>query len=139
MHKSLGNGVDPDDMVRKYGADIVRLWAASSDYHADVRCSDAIFRQLSETYRKIRNTARILLANLGDFNPDTDAVPAERLHEIDKWILSRLNDLIRVCRAGYDGYEFHTVTHAVSNFCTNELSKLYVDITKDRLYTEGKT
>ena len=139
MHKSLGNGVDPDDVVKKYGADIVRLWAASSDYHADVRCSDAIFRQLSETYRKIRNTARILLANLGDFDPDTDSVSAEALHDVDKWILSRLNQLIKVCRDGYDTYEFHTVTHAISNFCTNDLSKLYVDITKDRLYTDAKT
>ena len=139
MHKSLGNGIDPNDVVKKYGADIVRLWAASSDYHADVRCSDAIFRQLSETYRKIRNTARILLANIGDFDPNTDSVPVSELHDIDKWILSRLNRLIETCRVGYDGYEFHTVTHAVNNFCTNELSKLYVDITKDRLYTDGKT
>lgn len=139
MHKSLGNGIDPDDVIKKYGADIVRLWAASSDYHADVRCSDAIFRQLSETYRKIRNTARILLANLGDFQPETDMVPTETLHDVDKWILARLNELVKACRAGYDEYEFHVVTHAVSNFCTNDLSKLYVDITKDRLYTDAKT
>ena len=136
MHKSLGNGVDPADMVKKYGADLVRLWAASSDYHADVRCSDAIFRQLSEMYRKIRNTSRILLGNLGDFDPNTHAVAVEELYDIDKWILGRLQELIRVCRQGYDEYEFHSIFHAVNNFCTNDLSKLYVDITKDRVYTE---
>ncbi len=139
MHKSLGNGVDPDDMVKKYGADIVRLWAASGDYHVDVRCSDALFRQLSEIYRKVRNTARILLANLGDFDPNTDMVPVDELQEIDQWILSRANDLAATCRRAYDNYEFHFVYHAVNNFCTNDLSKLYVDITKDRLYTDGKT
>ena len=137
MHKSLGNGVDPDDMVKKYGADIVRLWAASSDYHVDIRCSDAIFRQLSEIYRKIRNTSRILMANLGDFNPDTNMVAVEDLHDIDKWILSRLNNLVKVCRDAYDAYEFHIAYHAINNFCTIDLSKLYVDITKDRLYTDA--
>ena len=138
MHKSLGNGVDPLDMVKKYGADIVRLWAASCDYHVDVRCSDAIFRQLSEIYRKIRNTARILLANLGDFNPDLDCVAPDALQEIDKWVLSRANELAAACRKAYDDYEFHMAYHAINNFCTNDLSKLYVDITKDRLYTDGK-
>ena len=138
MHKSLGNGVDPDDMVKKYGADLVRLWAASGDYHVDVRCSDAIFRQLSEIYRKIRNTSRILLANLGDFNPATDAVAVEQLHDVDKWILARTNELVKACRRAYDDYEFHMAFHAINNFCTNDLSKLYVDITKDRLYTDAK-
>ncbi|MCQ2429960.1 MAG: isoleucine--tRNA ligase [Clostridia bacterium] len=138
MHKSLGNSVSPDDMVKKYGGDLVRLWVASSDYHVDVRCSDNIFRQLSETYRKIRNTARILLANISDFNPDTDSVPVSELHDVDKWILSRLNELTKVCLEGYNTYEFHVVYHAINNFCTNDLSKLYVDITKDRLYTDGK-
>ncbi len=138
MHKSLGNGVDPDDMVKKYGADLVRLWAASGDYHVDVRCSDAIFRQLSEIYRKVRNTARILLANLGDFDPNTDMVATGDLQEIDKWIIARANELAKTCRRAYDDYEFHFVYHAINNFCTNDLSKLYVDITKDRLYTDGK-
>ena len=137
MHKSLGNGVDPDDMVKKYGADLVRLWAASGDYHVDVRCSDAIFRQLSEVYRKIRNTCRILLANLGDFDA-AEALPVDQLHDVDKWVLSRMNELVKSCRASYDAYEFHMVFHAISNFCTNDLSKLYVDITKDRLYTDAK-
>ena len=138
MHKSLGNGVDPDEIVKKYGSDILRLWAASCDYHVDIRCSDAIFRQLSEVYRKIRNTARILLANIGDFNPDTDLVAATDLHEIDKWVIARVNELTKVCRDAYNGYEFHMAYNAINTFCTNDLSKLYVDITKDRLYTDGK-
>ena len=136
MHKSLGNGVDPDDVVKKFGGDIARLWAASTDYHADVRCSDNIFRQQSETYRKIRNTARILLANLGDFNPDTDMVAYDELPAIDQWILARYNKLVKECREAFDGYEFHIAYHALNNFCTIDLSKLYVDITKDRVYTE---
>ena len=136
MHKSLGNGVDPDDMVKKYGADLVRLWAASGDYHVDVRCSDNIFKQLAESYRKFRNTARILLANLGDFDPKTDMVALSELCEIDRWALSRTNALIESARESYAKYEFHQIYHAVNNFCTNDLSKLYVDITKDRVYTE---
>ncbi len=136
MHKSLGNSVSPDDMVKKYGADLVRLWAASSDYHADVRCSDNIFKQLSETYRKIRNTARIMMANLGDFNPDTDMVAYDDMLEIDKWIVAEMNKLTKICREGYDNYEFHIVYHSINKFCTIELSKLYIDITKDRLYVE---
>ncbi len=136
MHKSLGNSVSPDDMVKKYGADLVRLWAAASDYHVDVRCSDNIFKQLSEAYRKIRNTARIIMANLGDFDPDKDSVSYEDMCEIDKWILASTNELVKTCREGYDSYEFHMVYHAINKFCTIELSKLYIDITKDRLYVE---
>ncbi len=136
MHKSLGNSVSPDEMVKKYGAELVRLWAASSDYHADVRCSDNIFKQLSETYRKIRNTARIIMANLGDFNPDTDMVAEQDMQEIDRWIIAETNELVKTCREAYDEYEFHIVYHAINKFCTIELSKLYIDITKDRLYVE---
>lgn len=137
MHKSLGNTVSPDEVVKKYGAELVRLWVASSDYRVDVRVSDAIFKQLSETYRKIRNTARILLANLGDFDPETGLLPAEELCEIDKWALTRVNELAQVARESYDKYEFHVLYHAVNNFCTTDLSKLYIDITKDRVYTEA--
>ncbi len=136
MHKSLGNSISPDDIVKKYGAELVRLWAASSDYHADVRCSDNIFKQLSESYRKIRNTARIMMANLGDFNPDTDMVAYNDMLDIDRWIVAETNELVKTCRDAYDGYEFHIVYHAINKFCTIELSKLYVDITKDRLYVE---
>ena len=138
MHKSLGNGVDPADLIKDFGADIVRLWAASSDYHADVRCSKEIFKQLSEAYRKIRNTARIILANIGDFDPERDAVAPADMLEIDKWILAGLNKLVAECRKAYNDYEFHMVYHAINNFCTIDLSKLYIDITKDRVYT-GKT
>jgi len=138
MHKSLGNGVDPADLIKDFGADIVRLWAASSDYHADVRCSKEIFKQLSEAYRKIRNTARIILANIGDFDPERDAVAPADMLEIDKWILAGLNKLVAECRKAYNDYEFHLVYHAINNFCTIDLSKLYIDITKDRVYT-GKT
>lgn len=138
MHKSLGNSIAPEEMISKYGADIVRLWVASSDYRVDVRVSDNIFKQLSETYRKIRNTSRIILANLNDFDPDKDMVAPEELYEIDKWAVSRLNDLAATVRKAYDTYEFHLVYHGVNNFCTNDLSKLYIDITKDRVYVEKK-
>ena len=142
MHKSLGNTVAPEDMIKKYGAEMVRLWVASSDYKADVRVSEPIFKQLSESYRKIRNTIRILLANLGsaetDFDPDRDMVEPEKLCDIDKWALSRLNRLVAGAVKAYDEYSFHTVFHDVHNFCSIDLSKLYVDITKDRLYCEKK-
>ncbi|MBQ5602223.1 MAG: class I tRNA ligase family protein, partial [Clostridia bacterium] len=136
MHKSLGNTIAPDEIIKKYGAELVRLWVASSDYRVDVRVSDNIFKQLSETYRKIRNTARILMANLNGFNPDTDIVPIEKLQDIDKWALSRMNALAKAAREAYDNYEFHIIYHGVNNFCTTDMSKLYVDITKDRVYTE---
>ena len=136
MHKSLGNGVDPQDVVKKYGADLLRLWAASSDYKVDVRVSDEIFKQLSEVYRKIRNTARLFMANLNDFNPDTDLVCVSELDEIDKWALARLNALVDKVRRSYDNYDFHIATHDIANFCTVDMSKLYIDITKDRLYVE---
>ena len=136
MHKSLGNTVAPDDVIKKYGADLVRLWVASSDYTVDVRASDNIFKQLSEAYRKIRNTARIIMANLGDFEPDRDFMPVNELLDIDRWALARLNALIKTARNGYDTYQFHLVYHAVNNFCTIDMSKLYIDITKDRVYVE---
>ena len=135
MHKSLGNSIAPEEMISKYGADLVRLWVASSDYRVDVRVSDNIFKQLSEAYRKIRNTARIIMANLSDFNPDTDIVKASEMYEIDKWILAKFNELVKVCRKAYDDFEFHIIYHEINNFCTTELSKLYIDITKDRVYT----
>lgn len=137
MHKSLGNSIAPEEVIKKYGADLVRLWVASSDYRVDVRVSDNIFKQLSETYRKIRNTARIMMANIGDFDPDNDAVPVEELHDIDKWALSKVNALAKTVREAYDDYEFHVVYHSINNFCTIDMSKLYIDITKDRVYTEA--
>ena len=136
MHKSLGNAVSPDDIIKNYGADILRLWVSSVDYTCDARISKDILKQLSDVYRKIRNTVRILLANLSDFNPDTDSVPADKLQEIDKWALSRLNKLVKDVREAYERYEFHNIYHDINNFCTIDMSKLYVDITKDRVYVE---
>ena len=142
MHKSLGNTVAPEDVISKYGADLVRLWVASSDYQVDVRCSDNIFKQLSEAYRKVRNTLRFLMANLGapddDFDPSRDLVDITLLPEIDRWMLSKLNDLTARVRAAYDRYAFHIVYHEICDFCTVEISKLYADIVKDRIYVEKK-
>ena len=136
MHKSLGNSIYPSDMIAKYGADLVRLWVASSDYRVDVRVSDPIFRQLSDAYRKIRNTVRILIADLADFDPNRDMLALEKLPEIDRWMISRMNDLTKAVLEAYNDYEFHIIYHEIGNFCTTELSKLYIDITKDRVYTE---
>ncbi|MBQ5808433.1 MAG: class I tRNA ligase family protein, partial [Clostridia bacterium] len=139
MHKSLGNSVSPLDLIKKYGADLVRLWVASSDYRVDVRASEAIFKQLSETYRKVRNTARILLANIGeDFDPNNDIIPTSELLPLDKWAVCRANRLIKACRTAYEDYEFHLVYREINNFCTVDISKLYVDITKDRMYCEAE-
>ena len=135
MHKSLGNSVAPEEVISKFGADILRLWVASSDYRVDVRVSDAIFKQLSDTYLKIRNTARYILGNLNGFDPNA-LVPFEELPELDRWALVRLNKLIEKVRAGYDEYEFHIVYHAVHNFCAVDMSSFYLDIIKDRLYCE---
>ncbi len=138
MHKSLGNSIAPEEVIVKYGADLVRMWVASSDYRVDVRVSDAIFKQLSETYRKIRNTSRIIMANLEGFDPDKDMVSADKLYDIDKWAISRINKLTKTVRDAYASYDFHIVYHEVNNFCTTDMSKLYIDITKDRLYCEAK-
>ena len=138
MHKSLGNGIAPEEITEKYGADILRLWAASADFRVDVRASDNIFKQLCETYRKIRNTSRLFMANLGDFDPKTDMVAVDDLCEIDKWALARLDKLVKSVRESYENYEFHIVYHELNNFCTIDMSKLYIDITKDRLYVEKK-
>ena len=137
MHKSLGNSVLAEDVVKKYGADILRAWVASSDYQVDVRVSDKILGQLGEIYRKIRNTARILLANLGDFDPDNDMLPVSELEDIDKWIIAGANELAARSVKNYDEYVFHGVFHDLANFCTVDLSKLYIDITKDRSYVEA--
>ena len=136
MHKSLGNGVDPAEIFKKYGADLLRLWAGSADYHVDVRCSDNIFKQLSQNYLKFRNTARYCLGNLDGFDPDHLVSPEEML-ELDRWAVTKLNELIRKCFAAYDNYEFHVVSHAINDFCVVELSSFYLDIIKDRLYCEG--
>ena len=137
MHKSLGNGVDPEEIFQKYGADLVRLWAGSADYHVDVRCSDNIFKQLSQNYLKFRNTARYCLGNLAGFDPQNLVSPQEML-PLDKWAITRLNQLMERCKAAYDEYEFHVVSHAINDFCVVDLSSFYLDIIKDRLYCEEK-
>lgn len=136
MSKSLGNGVSPDEIVKKYGADILRLWVASSDYQADIRISNDILKQLSEAYRKIRNTARFMLGNLYDFDPNKDIIEDKNLMEIDKWALNTLADLEQKVIAAYENFEFHQVYHAVLNFCVVDMSNFYLDVIKDRLYVE---
>ena len=136
MHKSLGNGMSPDEVTEKFGADILRIWVASSDYHADIRISQDILKQLSDAYRKIRNTARFILSNLGDFNPDTDSVSVEKLDGIDKWAMARMDEIIEKCKAAYDKFDFHIVYSTMRDFCTIDLSNFYLDILKDRLYVE---
>ena len=137
MHKSLGNGVDPADLIRDFGADIVRLWAASADYRADVRCSKEIFKQLSQNYLKFRNTARYCLGNLDGFDAEHLVAPEDML-ELDRWAVTKLNELIRTGFEAYDNYEFHVLTHAINDFCVVELSSFYLDILKDRLYCESR-
>ena len=135
MHKSLGNGVDPADLIKDFGADIVRLWAASSDYHADVRCSKEIFKQIAQNYQKFRNTARYCLGNLNDFDPN-NLISADQMEELDRWALTKLGKLIENCRKSYENYEFHVVAHTINDFCVVELSSFYLDIIKDRLYCD---
>ena len=137
MHKSLGNGVDPADMIKEFGADIVRLWAGSADYHVDVRCSKDIFKHLSQNYLKFRNTARYCLGNLDGFDPDDLVAPQDML-ELDRWAITKLNELIAKVDEAYNNYEFHIVSHAINDFCVVELSSFYLDIIKDRLYCEAK-
>ena len=137
MHKSLGNGVDPADIFNKYGADLIRLWAGSANYHVDVCGSEVIFKQLSQNYLKFRNTARYCLGNLDGFDPNNLVKPEEML-ELDRWAVTKLNQLTEKCFAAYDNYEFHVVSHAINDFCVVELSSFYLDIIKDRLYCEEK-
>ena len=137
MSKSVGNTVTPEDLLPKYGAEILRLWAASEDYTEDIRLSTEIMDRLADAYRRIRNTYRFLLGNLSDFDPARDRQSYARLDEVDRWILDRLARLIaRVTRA-YEDYQFHTAFHAVHNFCAVDLSAQYLDIIKDRLYTSA--
>ena len=139
MHKSAGNGVEPSEIIKDYGADIIRLWVASSDYTVDVRAGKNIFKQLSEAYRKIRNTARFILGNLDGFDPNTDCVADDQLQDIDRWALAALDDLIVNTNAGYAVYDFNKVYHAVYNFCVVAMSNFYLDVTKDRLYCTNGT
>jgi isoleucyl-tRNA synthetase len=137
MHKSAGNAVSPNEVVKESGAEILRLWSASSDYREDMRCSPEILQRVSDAYRKIRNTARFALGNLDGFDPDRDAVKLSQMHEIDRWALAELDSLIRRVLEGYKAYEFHAVYQALYQFCTVTLSARYFDIIKDRLYTSA--
>ncbi len=137
MHKSLGNAIAPEEVIKDYGADLLRLWVSSSDYHQDVRISKELFKQLSEIYLKIRNTARFILGNLDGFDPD-DQVPLEDLCDIDRWALMRLNILVEKVRDSYENYEYHPIYHAIHNFCVIDMSNQYLDIIKDRLYCESR-
>jgi len=135
MSKSLGNIVAPSEVIDKYGAEILRLWVSASDYRDDIRISEKFLKQLSDAYRRIRNTCRFLLGNLADFNPEKDSVSYKLMPDIDRFALHRLSELIEKTRKAYDTYEFHLVYHALYNYCTLDLSAFYLDILKDRLYT----
>ena len=134
MHKSAGNGMEPSEIIRDYGADIIRLWVASSDYTVDVRAGKEIFRQLSEAYRKMRNTARFMLGNINDFDPAKDMVAEDQLFEIDRWALEACNKLTANLRDAYDHYDFSRAYHALYNFRVIDMSNFYMDVIKDRLY-----
>lgn len=135
MSKSAGNVVAPEEVIHRLGADVLRLWVAAEDYRDDIKISDEILKRLADAYFRIRNTFRFLLGNLYDFNPETDTVSYQNLYAIDRWALHRLQKLIGRVREAYEAFEFHTVYHSVQNFCAVEMSALYFDILKDRLYT----
>lgn len=136
MSKSIGNVVVPNKVMQQLGADILRLWVASVDYQSDVRVSDKILKQVAEVYRKIRNTLRFLLGNLKDFNPATDRKSYEQLEEVDRYMINRLNEVVKKVRDSYEAYDFSTVYQTIHNFCTIDLSSFYLDFTKDILYIE---
>ena len=141
MHKSKGNVVLPEEVISKYGADVLRLWVASLDFHNDVRVSPEMLKQLSEAYRKIRNTARFILGNLGNgdgFNPDTDMVALDKLSDFDKWALSRLDSVIEKVKASYEAFDFYLAYHAIHSFCVVDMSNFYLDIVKDTLYCSAE-
>lgn len=135
MSKSLGNGIDPLKVIEQMGADILRLWVSSADYRTDVAASPGILKQVTESYRKIRNTFRYMLGNIYDFDYSQDKVAYDQINELDKWALLKLAKLVNRVTKAYDDYEFHVVYHAVHNFCTVDMSAFYLDVIKDRLYT----
>ncbi len=135
MSKSIGNVISPSEVIEKYGAEILRLWVSASDYREDIRISDNILKQLTDAYRRIRNTSRFMMGNLYDFDPDNDGVAYESMPEIDRFALHKLQELVEKGCKGYEAYEFHVIYHTLYNFCTLDLSAFYLDILKDRLYT----
>jgi isoleucyl-tRNA synthetase len=136
MSKSLGNVIQPQEIIKKYGADILRLWVSAEDYRDDIRISPEILERLSEAYRRIRNTCRFLLGNLTDFNPQEHSIEPAQMKQLDRYALDRLNRIIQRVRTAYEDFEFHVVFHTLYNYCTVDLSSLYLDILKDRLYVE---
>ena len=134
MSKSVGNVVAPQEVIDKYGAEILRLWVSSEDYRDDVKVSDEILRHVSDAYRKMRNTMRFLLSNLNDFDPAQDSVGPENFTELDRWALARYAELVRKVKQAYEDYEFHAIYHGLHNFCGTVISSLYMDVLKDRLY-----
>ncbi len=138
MSKSIGNVIAPQEIIKDAGADVLRLWVLSSDYKSDVSISKNIIKQVTEVYRKIRNTARYILGNISDYDVE-NPVPYEQLQEIDKWALTKLNKLIKDCTKAYETYDFHDAYRALNNFCVTDMSNLYLDIIKDRLYTYKKS
>ena len=138
MSKSLGNYIRPDDIIKNYGADILRLWAASVDYRNDTKIGDNIIKQLAEIFKKTRNTARFLLGNIFDFDPAKDYVKYEDLKPIDKFALHKLNKVVEEVTIAFDNYEFYKYFQCLQNFAAVDLSSFYLDIVKDRLYTAGK-
>jgi len=139
MSKSIGNVIYPKDVIKELGADVLRLWVSSSDFKNDVRVSKDILKQMSEVYRRIRNTCRYILGNINDFNPQTDAVAYQDMLEIDRWALLKLQKLLKRVVAAYQEFDFHVLYHAIHNFCAVDMSAFYLDILKDRLYTSGTT
>jgi isoleucyl-tRNA synthetase len=137
MSKSIGNVISPSEVIEKYGTEILRLWVSASDYREDIRISDNILKQLTDAYRRIRNTSRFMLGNLFDFDPEKDAVDYSDMQEIDRFALHKLQLIVEKARAAYEAYEFHVIYHALYNYCTLDLSALYLDILKDRLYTSA--
>jgi isoleucyl-tRNA synthetase len=135
MSKSVGNVIAPGKVINQFGTEILRLWVSASDYRDDIRISNNILQQLSEAYKKMRNTAKFLLSNLYDFYPEKDSLPYDFMEELDRFALYQLAALIEKSLAAYDRYEFHTVYHSLYNYCTVDLSAFYLDILKDRLYT----
>jgi isoleucyl-tRNA synthetase len=138
MHKSAGNVISPEELIKHYGAEILRLWVAGEDYRDNIRLSEEILQRLTEAYRRIRNTCRYLLGNLSEFDAAADSVPYERLEELDRWALNRLHELNERVLKAYEDFEFHLVYHNIHNFCVMDLSSFYLDIIKDRLYTSPK-
>ncbi len=138
MSKSVGNVIAPEKVIKRYGAEVLRLWVSAEDYRDDIKISEEILKRLSEAYRKIRNTIRYLLGNLSDFSINAHLIALNALYPIDKWAVARLDDLIKKVKAAYEEYRFHIVFHSIYQFCTVDMSSLYLDIIKDRLYCELK-